>query len=58
MKKLYPHLLRHTFATKLAETADITVVQKLLGHSSINTTMVYAEINDDKVNYQYKASKL
>lgn len=58
MKELYPHLLRHTFATKLAATADITVVQKLLGHSSINTTMVYTEINDDKVNYQYKASKL
>lgn len=55
---LHPHILRHTFATKLAATADITVVQKLLGHSSINTTMVYAEINDDKVNYQYKASKL
>lgn len=58
MKELYPHLLRHTFATKLASTADITVVQKLLGHTNINTTMLYAEVNDDKVNYQYKASKL
>lgn len=58
IKKLYPHLLRHTFATKLASTADITVVQKLLGHTNINTTMLYAEVNEDKVSYQYKASKL
>lgn len=58
VKKLYPHLLRHTFATKLASTADITVVQKLLGHTNINTTMLYAEVNEDKISYQYKASKL
>ncbi len=55
---LHPHILRHTFATKLAETADITVVQKLLGHTNINTTMLYAEVNDDKISYQYKTSKL
>lgn len=55
---LHPHILRHTFATKLASTADITVVQKLLGHENVNTTMIYAEINNDKINYQYKASKL
>ena len=58
VNKLYPHLLRHTFATKLASTADITVVQKLLGHININTTMLYAEVNEDKISYQYKASKL
>ena len=55
---LHPHILRHTFATKLAATADITVVQKLLGHENINTTMIYAEVNEEKISYQYKASKL
>ena len=55
---LHPHILRHTFATKLAETADITVVQKLLGHKDLSTTMLYAEVNKDKISYQYKASKL
>lgn len=55
---LHPHILRHTFATKLAETADITVVQKLLGHKDLSTTMLYAEVNEDKISYQYKASKL
>lgn len=53
-----PHILRHTFATRLAATADITTVQKLLGHTSINTTLVYAEISDDKIAYEYKKSKL
>lgn len=55
---LTPHILRHTFATKLAQTADITVVQKLLGHENINTTMIYAEIDQDKISYQYNSSKL
>ena len=58
LSELYPHLLRHTMATRLAETADITTVQKLLGHSSLNTTMIYAEINEDKIAFQYKNSKL
>ncbi|ETI91500.1 MAG: Tyrosine recombinase XerC, partial [Negativicoccus succinicivorans DORA_17_25] len=49
-----PHILRHTFATKLAQTADITTVQKLLGHTSLDTTMIYAEIDNEKIAYQYK----
>lgn len=58
LDELYPHLIRHTMATRLAETADITTVQALLGHKNINTTMIYAEKNDDKVAFQYKNSKL
>lgn len=58
LAELYPHLLRHTMATRLAETADITTVQALLGHKNINTTLIYAEKNDDKIAFQYKNSKL
>lgn len=58
LEEFYPHLLRHTMATRLAETADITTVQALLGHKNVNTTLIYAEKNNDKVAFQYKNSRL
>lgn len=42
VKDAYPHRFRHTFATTLyAITGDLRLVQKLLGHSNIQTTTVY-----------------
>ena len=49
-KKIHPHTLRHSFATHLIEDSyPVSTVQSLLGHNSIETTMVYIHMTKPKL---------
>jgi len=45
-KQVTPHVLRHTFATRLMRKCPIRVVQQLLGHSSLQSTQIYTHPNN------------
>ena len=55
-KHVTAHTMRHTFATQAGKTAPIQIVQKMLGHSRLETTMIYVETSQDDVKaYHAKA---
>ena len=53
-KQITPHKIRHTYATHLLEGgADIRTIQELLGHSSINTTVIYTHCDTNRMKNIY-----
>lgn len=45
-RRITPHMLRHTFATRLIKSTSTRIVQTLLGHSSLTSTEIYTHPND------------
>lgn len=54
-KRITPHILRHTTATTALQSGmPISDISKLLGHESIDTTMIYAKSSLEDVHSGHK----
>jgi integrase/recombinase XerD len=53
--KIHPHTLRHSFAVHMVRSGtDLRRLQLMLGHTSLNTTQVYLQFNDDDLRQAYE----
>lgn len=49
-RSIHPHILRHTFATKLLAKSNLRIVQQVLGHKNIQTTQIYTHPSNNEIS--------
>ncbi len=49
-RSIHPHVLRHTFATRLLVQSNLRVVQEVLGHKNIQTTQIYTHPSSNDIS--------
>ena len=55
--RVFPHIMRHTFATHLLDGgADLRVVQDLMGHASLASTQIYTHVSQSQMRRSYLAA--
>jgi site-specific recombinase XerD len=56
IKHITLHMARHTFATQILLSGGVSIasISKILGHTSVKTTQIYAKVTDKKVNEDMK----
>ena len=57
-RPVHPHVLRHTFATRLMRTTNTRIVQKLLGHRRLSSTQVYTHPTQEDLQVAIKGIDL
>jgi len=50
-RPIHPHILRHTFATRIMRVTNMRTTQELLGHEHLSSTQIYTHPNQEDLKY-------